>query len=372
MRFGFFAMPEHTPDENWTLSYDRDIEYIVHAEKLGFDEYWVGEHHTGGYENIPSPDLLIAKASALTHRIRLGTGTVNLPYHDPYMVAERLAFLDHLTHGRLDYGFGGGGLPSDRRFFDIPQPVARPRTDEALDIIWHLLTSSEPLDWDSAFYKMSGRKLQVRPYQEVPPFAIAGLTGSYNYEKCGERGWMPLSIYFQPLRIDNNPPFLDLHAQAKAIEDGARRAGIDPLAARRKWRITREVYVADSRDQALADIRARVQQSYDYIFRLGLGQVVKRDREMPDEDLTIDWMIENMPWIIGSPDDCARQIHELREEVGEFGCLLINQRDWVTSDKWKRSLELFARYVMPKFQRREHTAYRNALAEQAWAEAGQG
>ena len=89
MKFGLFLMPEPFPWSNWTLSYDLKLEEIVYAERFGYDEVWVGEHHTGAYENIPAPDIFIAKASALTSRIGLGTGTINLPYHDPFMVAER-------------------------------------------------------------------------------------------------------------------------------------------------------------------------------------------------------------------------------------------------------------------------------------------
>ncbi len=181
MRFGFFSMPEHFPHENWTLSYDRDLDYIVSAEKLGFDEYWIGEHHSGGYENVPMPELLIAKASALTSRIRLGTGTVNLPYHDPFMVAERLAFLDHLTHGRLIYGLGGGGLPSDRRLLGVTPEQVRPMMEESIDIIWSLLTSAEPLTYSGKHFQIEGKRLQVLPYQEVPPVAIAGLTSTNSY-----------------------------------------------------------------------------------------------------------------------------------------------------------------------------------------------
>src|SRR4051812_5100983 len=139
-------MPEPFPWSNWTLSYDLTLEEIVYAERFGYDEVWVGEHHTGAYENIPAPDIFIAKASALTHRIGLGTGTINLPYHDPFMVAERLAFLDHLTHGRLIYGFGGGGLVSDRTFFQVGDE-AGPRMREALDIIELLF--STPSTWTS-------------------------------------------------------------------------------------------------------------------------------------------------------------------------------------------------------------------------------
>jgi hypothetical protein len=122
MRFGFFIMPEPFPWSNWTVSYDIKLEEIVKAELYGFDEVWIGEHHTGAYENIPSPDLFIAKASALTSRIHLATGTISLPYHDPFLVAERMAFLDHLCHGRLIYGFGAGAY---RRQDALPAPARR-------------------------------------------------------------------------------------------------------------------------------------------------------------------------------------------------------------------------------------------------------
>jgi limonene 1,2-monooxygenase len=365
MRFGLFTMPEHPPRENWTLSYDRDIDDIVYAEKLGFGEYWIGEHHSGGYENVPVPEYMIAKASALTYRIRLGTGVVNLPYHDPFMVAERMAFLDHLTHGRLEYGFGGGGLPTDRALFGVPAEDAAARTDEALGIIWRLLTSTEPLDHESRFFRLENRRLQVMPYQELPPFAIAGLTGTHNFATCGARGWKPLSVYFTPIQLDNNPGIPDLAAHAQAIVTAATLVGRDPRDARVLWRITREVHVSDSRDAALNEIREGVSRSYDYLLGLGLGALMKKDAEMPDDRLTFEWMVEEVPWIVGSPEDCVRQIHELHEQVGGFGCLLINKRDWVTTDRWNRSLELFARYVTPQFQRREHMALRHQLADVA-------
>lgn len=365
MRFGLFAMPEHPPHENWTLSYDRDIDAIVQAEKLGFDEYWIGEHHTGGYENVPAPELLIAKASALTSRIRLGTGVINLPYHDPFLVAERMAFLDHLTHGRLEYGFGGGGLPTDKALFALPAPEATPRTNEALELIWQLLTTTEPLTHKGQFFQFENRRLQVPPYQEVPPFAIAGLTGTHNYAKCGARGWKPLSVYFTPITIAANPGIPDLQAHAGAIVAAASEAGRDPAEARDLWRISREVYVSDSRDQALKDIREGVGRSYEYLLGLGLGALMKKDVAMPDAKLTFEWMVEEIPWIIGSPEDCIRQVNELNEQVGGFGCLLINSRDWVTTDRWYRSLELFARYVTPQFKRRENMKLRRELANVA-------
>lgn len=364
MRFGLFGMPEHPPEENWTLSYDRDLERIVIAEKLGFHEYWIGEHHTGGYENVPSCEMFLAKASALTSRIRLGTGVVNLPYHDPFMVAERLAFLDHLTHGRLDYGFGGGGLPSDKNLFGLKPEDGGPRTNEALEIIWKLLTTTEPFSYSGKHFQFENRRLQVPPYQDPPPFAVAGLTGTHNFALCGERGWKALSVYFTPL-IGGEAAAPDLRAHAAAIVGAAEKAGRSVEEARDNWAVVREVYVSDSREQAMAEIRKGVKTSYDYLLGLGLGALMKKDPAMADADLTFEWLVDQIPWIIGSPEDCIRQLHELNEETGGFGCLLINSRDWTTTDRFNRSLELFARYVMPPFTRRENLKLRKELADEA-------
>ena len=365
MRFGFFAMPEHYPWENWTLAYDRDIARVVKAEQLGFDEYWIGEHHSGGYEPVPAPELMIAKASALTSRIQLGTGVINLPYHDPFLVAERLAFLDHLTHGRLLYGVGGGGLPSDRALFGMPAEEARPRMIEAIDVIERLLASREPISHAGEFWQFEERRLQVPPFQSAPLLAIAGLTGTHNFATCGERGYAALSVYFTPSRIEANEGVPDLIDHGRAVAEAAAAAGRDPAEARANWRITREVYVAESRAQALEEVRAGVQASYEYLFGLGLGALVKRDAAMADADLTFEWMVDNVPWIIGSPEECVQQITDLHDAVGGFGTLLLNARDWVDDARFERSMELFARRVAPAFMEREHQAMRKELADSA-------
>ena len=113
MRFGYWLMPCHGPRTNLTLAYEDDLRLAERAEDLGFEEFWIGEHHSGGWELIPSPELFIAAAAQRTRRLRFGTGVISLPYHHPFLVAERMAFLDHLTRGRLVMGVGPGGLPSD-------------------------------------------------------------------------------------------------------------------------------------------------------------------------------------------------------------------------------------------------------------------
>lgn len=351
--FGVFTMPEHPPWENWTLSYDRDVAEATLADDLGFDEYWIGEHHTGSYENVPVPEYMVAKLSEATEHIDLGLGTVNLPYHDPFLVAERLAFLDQLTKGRVIYGYGGGGLPSDMEMFSIEGEDQRPMIAEAIDIIQTYTAAETPTSYDGDYWSYDDRIVQVPPYQDDPMEAIAGLTRERSYEMAGEMDMGALSVYFTPIEAPDNPDAPDLKDHARALTDAASAAGRDPEAARDDWRIVREVYVSDSKEQALEEIREGVEQSYGYLIELGLGALMKTDAEQPDDDLTLEWMAENIPWIIGSPEDCIRQIKQLHEEVGGFGTLVLNSRDWVTTDKHDRSLELFAREVMPAFQARK-------------------
>ena len=239
---------------------------------------------------------------------------------------------------------------------------------EALDIIELLFSTTDYVDFTGKFWELDHKRIQVRPYQEHPQFSIAGMSGTHNFELCGERGYAALSIYFTPVQIEDNPGMPDLIAQGNAIVKAAEAAGRDPVAARDDWRICREVYVADSKNAAMAEIRESLKQSYDYLFKIGLAPLMKRDASMTDAEVTFDWMVENVPWIIGSPEDVITQVRELDEAVGGFGSLLFNSREWVTIDRWNRSLELFARYVSPHFRARDDQRFRRELAADALGE----
>ena len=110
LRHGIFLPPFHPNEENPTACLERDLELIVHLDKLGFQEAWIGEHHSAGYEIISSPEIFIAFAAERTRHIRLGTGVISLPYHHPMMVADRIVQLDHMTRGRVMFGAGPGLL----------------------------------------------------------------------------------------------------------------------------------------------------------------------------------------------------------------------------------------------------------------------
>jgi limonene 1,2-monooxygenase len=266
-------------------------------------------------------------------------------------VAERLAFLDHLTYGRLIYGFGAGGLPTDWALHNMEGDVMRPRMQESLQIIKRLTEAREPISYEGQFWQGRDREIQVRPYKNrIPEFGIAGLTGPSSFETAASNGWGALSVHFTPPKFRNNPSFVDLEDHARILEESARQAGRDPLDARRQWRVVREVFVAEDRESAVAQIRAGVKKSYDYLISLGLGPLMKLEETMDDAELTLDWMIDNCFWLVGSPDDIVARVRSLYDQVGGFGTLVVNSRDWGPTDQMARSHELFARYCMPALE----------------------
>src|SRR5204863_6608783 len=139
LRFGIFLAPFHSLRENPTLAIERDFELVEHLDRLDYDEAWIGEHHSAGLEIIPSPELFIAAAAQRTRHIRLGTGVSSLPYHHPYILADRMQQLDHQTRGRAMFGVGPGALPSDAVMLGIDPLRQRDMMDESLDVIIRLL-----------------------------------------------------------------------------------------------------------------------------------------------------------------------------------------------------------------------------------------
>src|ERR1051325_9635253 len=139
MRFGIFLAPFHRYYENPTLSLERDLRLIELLDERGYDEAWIGEHHSAGWETIASPEVFIAMAAQRTRQIKLGTGVVSLPYHHPLILADRMVQLDHMTRGRAMLGVGPGALSSDAYMLGIPAETQRVRMDESLGAIMRLL-----------------------------------------------------------------------------------------------------------------------------------------------------------------------------------------------------------------------------------------
>src|SRR3954470_17300098 len=160
LKFGIFLAPFHPVGQNPTLALERDLDLIVHLDKLGFDEAWVGEHHSAGYEIIPSPEVFIAVAAERTKNIRLGTGVSSLPYHQPLMLADRMVLLDHLTRGRIMLGVGPGALPSDAFMMGIHPDNQRAVMEQSLEAILALLAGDEPVTIETDWFTLRDARLQ--------------------------------------------------------------------------------------------------------------------------------------------------------------------------------------------------------------------
>jgi len=193
LKFGAFLPPHHPVGEHPTLQLRRDLDFAVHLDRLGFDEFWCGEHHSSGWEMIGSPELFLAAAGERTQRIRLGTGVVSLPYHHPFNVAQRIVQLDHLTNGRVIFGTGPGALPADARTFGIDPILLRKRQDEALGVVIRLLRG-ERFSYRSDWFALNDAQLQLLPLQETLPMAAASSISPSGMRLAGKYGMGVLSI----------------------------------------------------------------------------------------------------------------------------------------------------------------------------------
>lgn len=350
MKFSIFTMPEHYVGENLPLAYDRDIQKIVTAERLGFDEFLIGEHHTELQEPVPVPEYYIAKASALTHRIKLGTLVVQVPFHDPFQVAERLAFLDQLTHGRLIAGLSTSTLQSDNELFEVPREDGKPMTLEGIEVIDSYMHDRTPKCYQGKYYSYNNeRKIAVGPYKNRRiPIAVPGFTSYDFFRLAAQNGYMSFSSTTTPMLTEGDLP--SLKKQGLVLDEESEKAGNDPAVTRQNWRIAREVYVAETTEQALEDVGKIAQESYEYYKRLGLTPFLKLSPDMSDDDVTADFLRENSPWLIGSPENVIEKIELMKEHIGDFGGIMCQLRPWTSDHKWNNSMELLARKVMPRFQ----------------------
>ena len=355
MEVGYFTMPLHPPGSDVTKTLDDDLEQIVTLDGLGYKEAWIGEHFTTVWENIPAPDLFIAKALALTQNIVLGTGVTCMPNHNPFMIAHRIALLDHLAHGRFHWGVGSGGFPGDFEVFGFDPDTGEHRemTRDSIDLVLKIWDDPKPGLYKHKYWSFTipepvddyGLRFHLKPYQKPhPPIGVAGLSPkSDTLVLAGERGWIPMSINLVPARI--------LKSHWEAVDEGAQNTGRVP--DRSAWRIAREVYIADTteeaRKEALDGVLRRDFEQYFFrlLPKLGMLSLFKVDPDMPDSDVTVEYLVDNI-WIVGSPDEVADKLRRLHRDVGGFGVLLAMGHEWQPKEKWVNSMTLLAKEVMPR------------------------
>jgi len=341
LRFGAFIAPFHPDGQNPTLALDRDLELVATLDRLGFDEAWIGEHHSGGYEIIASPEVFIAAAAQRTQRIKLGTGVVSLPYHHPFMTAQRMVLLDHLTKGRVMLGVGPGALPSDAFMLGINPADQRDRMEEALDVILQLLRSDEPVSHESDWFSLSDARLHLKPYTSPHlEVAVAAMISPSGPRAAGKFGCSLLSIgATQTAGFDMLAHHWDVMEQ--------RSAEFGHQADRQAWRLVSQIHVAETRDQAFADVAYGLDDYFEYFRKVAALPVVP---EGGPDDLA-EQLNASGGGIVGSPDDCIELIETLiTQSNGGFGTLLVQAHEWANPAATNRSYELLAQKVFPHFQ----------------------
>ncbi len=339
LKFGIFLAPFHRVGENPTLALARDMELIEWLDWLGYDEAWIGEHHSAGWELIASPELVIAAAAERTKHIKLGSGVTSLPYHHPLLVAQRFVQLDHMTRGRAMLGCGPGALTSDAHMLGIEAVTQRPRMMEALDAITRLLACAEPVTMKTDWFELREARLHLAPYSD-PLFeiAVASTITPVGMIAAGTFGLGVLSI---GAGLPGGP---DALAEQWAIaEEAAAKAG--RTVDRRRWRLVVNAHLAEDDEQALREVRAGERVETVTYFEETLGRPPGRS------DDPLRQGVKMGTTLVGSPETVIKGIERLIEHSkGGIGGVLFRAHEWANREQTLRSYELFARYVMPRFQ----------------------
>ena len=340
MKFGAFLAPHHPIGEHPMLQFRRDIDFVTHLDRLGYDEFWCGEHHSSGWEMIASPEMFLAAAGEHTHRIKLATGVVSLPYHHPFNVAQRMVQLDHMTGGRAIFGSGPGALPSDAYTLGIDPMTQRDRQDEAIGVIKRLM-AGERVTAESDWFTMKDAKLQLLPLQEEMPFATASQVSPSGMTLAGKHGIGIISLGSMQLGGLNG-----LHTQWGYAEDAAKKAG--KIADRKQWRILLSWHIAETREQAAREAGKGLMLWHNEYTVGTLGRPNTDVFKSPEEAVEKTAFVEGTTAVIGTPDDLVKTIRKIQDVSGGYGATIGFVHDWANREDTLRSWEMVARYVVPQ------------------------
>jgi limonene 1,2-monooxygenase len=340
LSFGAFLAPHHPIGEHPMLQFRRDLDLVEHLDRLGYEEFWCGEHHSSGWETIASPEMFLAAAGERTQRIRLGTGVVSLPYHHPFNVAQRMVQLDHMTGGRAIFGSGPGALASDAHTLGIDPMLQRDRQDEAIGVIRRLFRG-ERITHKSDWFELKDAALQLLPLQEEMPCVVASQISPSGMTLAGKHGIGVVSIGSLSAEGLNALPTQWGFAEAAAAKHGQR---VD----RKNWRVLLSWHVAETREKARAEARDGLFRHNNEYITATLqrpGAVTFKD---PDEAVDRTAFALGAVATIGTPDDLVARIKSVLTAAGGFGTVVGFVHDWANPENTRRSWDMVARYVVPE------------------------
>ena len=385
-----YEMQRPTLDDHRVLQ--ETMEQCILADEVGFDYLWFVEHHfLTGFSASPSPDLVFAALSQRTKRIRLGLGVVILPYHHPNRVAERVAMLDHLSEGRVDFGTGRSA-PYELTGMGIDPRDSRDMWEESLTMV-PKIWQSDWFSWEGRFWNVPSRQILPKPYQKPhPPIWVAALQPS-TYEIAAAKG-------IGVLAFGSSAPS-SLEPYVRAYKENVRHA--EPVGAfvNDQWaNSTLGICLDDNREarelgaqslknffgpdrpyvQGQKDIYARLleqwggvpdhlKQNFSRYVDVGDQGEEEVDPELSGLDFSGGEAIAHRAWadldadtlsdravvIAGDPDSCIEALKK-HEAIGIDQMMIMMQTETIPHEKVMRSIELFGEYVIPEFKRAEEVA----------------
>jgi len=340
VKFGAFLAPHHPIGEHPMLQFRRDLDLVEHLDKLGYDEFWCGEHHSSGWEMIASPEMFLAAAGERTTRIKLATGVISLPYHHPFNVAQRMVQLDHMTGGRAIFGSGPGALASDAHTLGVDPMLLRDRQDEAIGLIRRLFTG-ERVTATSDWFTLQDAALQLLPLQEEMPCAVASQISPSGMTLAGKHGIGVISIGSLSAEGLNALPTQWSFAETAAAQHGQ-------TVERKDWRVLLSWHIAETRDQARAEARDGLLRHHNEYITGTLQRPGARPFTTPDEAVDQTAFAPGATATIGTPDDLVARIQAILDLSGGFGTVIGFVHDWANPENTRRSWDMVARYVVPE------------------------
>jgi limonene 1,2-monooxygenase len=340
VKFGAFLAPHHPIGEHPMLQFRRDLDFVEHLDKLGYDEFWCGEHHSSGWEMIASPEMFLAAAGERSTRIKLATGVISLPYHHPFHVAQRMVQLDHMTGGRAIFGSGPGALASDAHMLGVDPMLLRDRQDEAIGIIRRLFTG-ERVTATSDWFTLQDAALQLLPLQEEMPCAVASQISPSGMTLAGKHGIGVISIGSLSEEGLNALPTQWSFAEAAAAQHGQ-------TVDRQHWRVLLSWHIAETRDQARAEARDGLLRHHNEYITGTLQRPGARPFTTPEEAVDQIAFAPGATATIGTPDDLVERIKAVLDLSGGFGTVIGFVHDWANPENTRRSWDMVARYVVPE------------------------
>ena len=382
MQFGLaYEMQSPTLDDHAVI--EETIEQCIFADEMGWDYVWFVEHHfLTGFSMSPCPEVIYGALSRLTKRIRLGFGVVVLPYHHPVRVAERVAMVDHLSKGRVDFGTGRSAA-YEQTGMGIDPRDTRDMWEESLTMV-PKIWESDMFEWDGRFWKVPPRKVLPKPYQQPhPPIWVAALQPS-TYELAAQKG-----IGVMALGI-SAPSILEPHV--KAYKENIKKANPVGKYVTNQWLSATMGYCGEDNQEArelcasslktfFGPDRPYLQDQKDVYQKLieqwgGVPDHLKQNfvRYISDDekqsgdgegldlsgggalvqqiwrDLDADTLVERGVIVAGDPESCIRAVKQ-HEATGVDQLQFLMATDTIPHEKVMKSIEMFGKHVIPEFKK---------------------